>query len=149
MTFRTATPADLPGIFTVRLAVRENRLSDPGKITHELCRQMMMERGRGWVCDCEGQITGFAIVDLLENNIWALFVFPGFEGKGIGRQLHQLMLEWAFSQAGVEQLWLTTDRGTRAEGFYRKMGWTATGVNELGEVRFEMNKSHFLNFTPQ
>jgi GNAT superfamily N-acetyltransferase len=43
------------------------------------------ERGKGWVAETEDQIVGFSIIDLKENNIWALFVHPDFENKGIGR----------------------------------------------------------------
>jgi hypothetical protein len=31
-------------------------------------------RGRGWVCEIDGQVVGFAIADLVDNNIWALFI---------------------------------------------------------------------------
>ena len=39
-------------------------------------------RGKAWVCEISSQIVGFAIVDLKENNIWALFIDPKFEKKG-------------------------------------------------------------------
>lgn len=46
----------------------------------------------------EDQIVGFSIADLKENNIWALFVHPDFENLGIGRKLHDIMLDWYFEQ---------------------------------------------------
>jgi GNAT superfamily N-acetyltransferase len=83
------------------------------------------------------QVVGFAIVDLQEHNVWALFLNPAYEGKGIGKQLHNLMLDWYFQQT-QETLWLGTDPGTRAETFYRKQGWTEAGIHNRKEVRFEM-----------
>lgn len=142
MQFRHAQFSDIPQIMCVRLAVRENILSDPSKVTAEDCRAMMEERGRGWVCEVDGRIVGFAIVDLVDENVWALFLLPKFERQGIGQQLHDQMLEWAFAQ-GIDRLWLSTDPGTRAEGFYRKMGWENTGMMPSGELRFEMMAGQF------
>jgi tetratricopeptide (TPR) repeat protein len=60
-----------------------------------------------------------------------------FEKKGIGRQLHDSMLEWYFTQTSTT-VWLSTSPGTRAEQFYRKAGWTETGLYGKGELKFEM-----------
>ena len=71
------------------------------------------ERGKGWVCEIENNIVGFAIVDLKENNIWALFVQPEFENMGIGKKLHTAMLNWYFNQAKKMHGWaqhLTQER---------------------------------------
>ncbi|GAB3540794.1 hypothetical protein GCM10027443_39130 [Pontibacter brevis] len=138
MVFRRATVADIAGMFRVRMAVRENKLSDPALVMHAVCRDMLLERGAGWVCEAEGKVVGFAIVDLTRSNVWALFVDPLFEKKGIGRKLHDLMVSWSFA-AGQPKLWLTTDPGTRAEAFYRKAGWVETGIEQNGEVRFKLN----------
>lgn len=137
MTIRTATIHDIPQIQVVRNAVTENTLSDPGLVTDEDCALFITERGKGWVCEIDHQIVGFAIVDLRENNIWALFLDPNFEGKGIGRQLHQTMLDWYFSQTKAT-VWLGTAFNTRAEQFYRKAGWTEVGMHGTKEIKFEM-----------
>lgn len=94
-------------------------------------------RGRGWLCEVDKEIVGFAIVDLQENSIWALFVKPEFEQKGIGRKLHSAMLDWYFAQP-QSNVWLTTSPSTRAELFYIKSGWSKVGVNTEGEIKFEM-----------
>ncbi len=86
--------------------------------------------------EIDGQIVGFAIVNIRSNNIWALFLDPAHERKGYGRQLHDKMLEWSWSQ-GITQLWLSTEPGTRAQRFYEKAGWKNVGKTEKGEVRFE------------
>ncbi|WP_324371072.1 GNAT family N-acetyltransferase, partial [Pedobacter sp.] len=51
-----------------------------------------MTSGRGWVCEIGSQIVGFSIVDLRERSVWALFVDPAFAEKGIGKELHRLMI---------------------------------------------------------
>lgn len=142
MNFRRATVEDIEGMFVVRMAVLENRLSDPALVTHAACRAMLLEKGAGWVCEVEGRLVGFAIVDLTRSNIWALFVEPPFERKGIGRKLHDLMVTWSFA-AGQSRLWLSTGPGTRAEAFYRKAGWIETGIEQNGEIRFELSSHAF------
>ena len=84
------------------------------------------------------QVVGFAIVGLSQRNVWALFVDPAYEGKGIGRQLHDIMLEWYFDQTN-ETIWLGTGSNTRAETFYRVAGWRETGRRPNGEIKFELS----------
>ncbi|GHA70094.1 GNAT family N-acetyltransferase [Pontibacter akesuensis] len=138
MEFRIATAADIPGMSRVRFAVQENQLSDPSLVTPENYREMIGEKGAGWVCAVAGEVVGFSIVDLTEANVWALFVDPTYAGRGIGRKLHDEMLAWSLAQ-GQQHLWLSTDSGTRAEAFYRKAGWQQTGTAPNGEVRFELS----------
>jgi len=133
---RTALPSDIPQIQIVRNAVRENRLSNPALVTDADCLDFITRRGKGWVYEIDERIVGFAIADLLEENIWALFVHPDFEGQGIGKALHDTMLDWYFDQ-GKTNVWLSTAPGTRAEVFYEKAGWRRNGMQE-NEVRFEM-----------
>ncbi|AIZ64306.1 GCN5 family acetyltransferase [Hymenobacter sp. DG25B] len=137
MIFREAQVDDIPQMMVVRLAVRENRLSDPTRVTAPHYVEYLTQRGQGWVCAVENQVVGFAIADLQDHNIWALFVHPDFDGRGIGKQLHQLMLDWYFRQT-TETVWLSTAPSTRAEEFYRRQGWQETGRTRSGEVRFEM-----------
>ena len=114
-------------------------LSDPAIVTYQDYVDFISERGKGWICEISGKIVGFAIVDLVDHNVWALFVLPGYERMGIGKRLHDLMLDWYFSKTST-MLWLGTAPGTRAENFYRKAGWRETGVHGKGEIKFEMNK---------
>jgi GNAT superfamily N-acetyltransferase len=137
MTFREATPSDIPQLQFVRHSVKENILSDPTLVTDAHCALYLTGRGKGWVCEHDGQIVGFAIVDLQEHNVWALFLRPEYEGQGIGKYLHQLMLDWYFRQT-KQTLWLGTDPGTRAEQFYRKQGWREVGIHAGSELKFEM-----------
>jgi GNAT superfamily N-acetyltransferase len=138
MIFREASISDIPQIQIVRNSVKENMLSNPALVTDSDCEDFISRRGKGWVCEIDSQIIGFSIVGLVENNIWALFVHPGFEGKGIGRKLHVLMMDWYFLQT-QKPVWLGTAPDTRAELFYRKAGWISNGTVNKGEVKFEMD----------
>ena len=76
MIYRKATTDDIPQIQIVRNSVKENQLSDPNLITDELVKKFITERGTGFVCEIDDTIVGFAIVDFIENNVWALFLLP-------------------------------------------------------------------------
>ena len=96
MIFREAKIEDIKHIQIVRNSVTENTLSNPDIVTDNDCIEFLTVRGKGWVCEVENQIVEFSIVDLKNNNIWALFLQPEFEGKRIGRKLHDIMLDWYF-----------------------------------------------------
>lgn len=136
---KEATPSDVASMQVVRLAVRENILSDPSKVTDEDVLDYITRRGKGWIYKTDSEVVGFAIADLVDHNIWALFLLPAFEGKGIGRQLHDTMLQWYFEQTD-HQVWLSTEQGTRAEQFYTKAGWKNMGAYGTTEIKFEMTK---------
>lgn len=137
MTIREAHIEDVEQIQFIRNVVKENMLSDPGLVTDQDCAEYMFQRGKGWVCEIDNQIVGFSIVDLKENNVWALFVHPDFDKRGIGRELHNIMLNWYFEQT-THNLWLGTAPGTRAETFYRMSGWNDIGMHGTKEIKFEM-----------
>ncbi len=142
MKIRVAEIKDIPQIQVVRNLVKENRLSDPALVPDSDVEDYITRRGRGWVYEINEQIIGFAIADLLDNNIWALFVHPGFEKLGIGKKLHDEMMNWYFSQTD-KTVWLGTSPKTRAELFYRKAGWKEVGVHAKGEIKFEMTKDEW------
>lgn len=143
MIIREAKINDIEQIQIVRNSVKENTLSDPNLVTDEDCTEFMTVRGKGWVCEIDNRIVGFAIVDLKENNIWALFLDPRFEKKGIGLQLHKIMLDWYFTQT-KKTIWLGTAFNTRAERFYRKAGWTEVGLHGTKEIKFEMTLNDWI-----
>ncbi len=138
MIIRQAFTADIAGIQLVRNNVKENTLSDPALVPDQDVEDYINRRGRGWVALVEDRIVGFSIVSVIDKNIWALFMLPGYEAKGIGKQLHDTMLNWYFEQT-QEGLWLSTSPGTRAETFYRKAGWVVTGIYGKDELKFEMS----------
>ena len=137
MNFRQAIPEDIPQIQIVRNSVKENHLSNPNLIPDELVEEFITKRGKGFVCEIDKKIVGFSIVDFVENNVWALFLLPDFEGKRIGKKLHQLMLDEYFSKT-KETIWLSTEANSRAEIFYKKQGWKNAGFHG-NEVKFEMS----------
>ena len=138
---RACTLDDIAAMHVLRMAVRENALSDPNRVTPDHYRERL-RRGRGWVCEDDGRIVAFGISDADERNIWALFVAPGYEGRGIGRALLDAMTEWLFAE-GSEPVWLTTGEHTRAARFYRDAGWVEKGRTPGGEIRFERSAREF------
>lgn len=132
---REARIEDIPQIQRVRNSVKENILSDPSLVSDADCEEYITKRGKGWVYEVEERIVAFAIVDLREHNVWALFVDPAFEKRGIGKQLHDIMMTWYFEQS-KETCWLSTALGTRAEQFYRKAGWQEDGMYSAKEIKF-------------
>ena len=137
MNFRQAIPEDIPQIQIVRNSVKENQLSNPNLIPDDLVEEFITKRGKGFVCEIDDIIVGFSIVNFVENNVWALFLLPEFEGKGIGKKIHQLMLDEYFSKT-KETIWLSTEANSRAETFYKKQGWKNAGFHG-NEVKFEMS----------
>ena len=144
MIIREAKIEDIKQIQIVRTSVTENTSSNPNLVTDEACEEFITKRGKGQVCEIDAQIVGFAIADLKENNVWALFLDPKFEKKGIGQQLHNTMLDWYFKQT-EEKIWLGTAFNTRAEQFYRKAGWTEVGTHGTKEIKFEMSYIEWTN----
>ena len=135
--YREAKPADIAQIQVVRNSVKENALSDSGLVTDKDCENYLLHRGKVWICETDGRVVGFAIADLVDHNVWALFVHPDFDKRGIGKRLHDDMLDWYFSQTD-STIWLGTAPNTRAENFYRKAGWKEAGIHGKGEIKFEM-----------
>jgi len=144
MLFREAFIADIGQIQIVRNSVTENVLSNPALVTDNDCEAYITERGKGWVCEINGQIVGFSIADLAGHNIWALFVHPQFEALGIGKKLHDIMLDWYFAQTN-QTVWLGTSFNTRAEKFYRLQGWQEAGIHGSDEIKFEMAADKWLS----
>jgi GNAT superfamily N-acetyltransferase len=142
MNIRVAEIGDIYQIQVVRNLVKENRLSDPAFVPDSDVEDYITRRGKGWVYEIDGEVVGFAIADLVDNNIWALFIHPDFERIGIGKKLHDKMMNWYFSQTD-KTVWLGTSPKTRAESFYRKAGWKEVGVHGKGEIKFEMTKDEW------
>ena len=139
MHFRKAAIEDIPQMHAVRMAVKENRLSNPLLVTETAYIPYLTMLGKGWVCETKDNgIVGFGIIDTDKHNIWALFIQPGFEEKGIGSKLHTLMLNWYF-RTHRTNLWLSTAFNTRAAVFYRTKGWKESGKHSETEIKFEMS----------
>ena len=103
------------------MAVRENVLSNRTAVTVAATAAYITGPGRGWVAEADGAIIGFSIANR-SGLIWALFVRPGWDGRGIGTRLLADCIGW-LRGIGVAEAFLDTGPGTRAEGFYRHAGW--------------------------
>ncbi|HYP34231.1 MAG TPA: GNAT family N-acetyltransferase [Burkholderiaceae bacterium] len=139
LALRRATVADIPAMSRIRLAVRENRLSDPARITEEMYRDYLDALGRGWVAELDGAVIGFSGADRGDGSIWALFVDPAHEGLGAGKRLLRLAVDWLF-EIGFEEVWLGTQPGTRADGFYAAQGWVQEGMKDDVEVWYRLRR---------
>lgn len=144
MILREAIKDDIPQMHLVRISVKENQLSNPDLISSKDYEEYLFTRGKGWVIEIDHLIIGFAIVDLIDNNVWALFVHPEYEGRGFGAMLHNKMMDWYFNKT-TETIWLSTTPDTKAEQFYKKKGWEQKGLQPNGEARFEMSSENWKN----
>lgn len=138
---RTADVKDVADIFKIRISVNENKatmayLAKCG-ITPESLPAMLTGRKRGWVAEIDGVTRAFAMADADSATVFALFVEPGFERQGIGRNLMEEVEKW-LAGMGCQQIWLETDRNrlVRANGFYRHIGWIESNLQPDGQVKF-------------
>ena len=81
---RQATERDVRAMNRLRLQVHENMLSDPNFVTEAMTADAISASGRGWVYEQDRKILGFSIALHRDPSIWALFVHPDHEGRGIG-----------------------------------------------------------------
>ncbi len=138
--FREAKIEDIPALSEIRLSVTENVLSDPRKVTPEICADYLSVSGKGWLCEIDQEVVGFSVASLPDASIWALFVKPGYEGRGIGTRLLKLATGWLFSM-GVSTIRLSTDPNTRADRMYESQGWKRGEIKSDGEVSYLLDNS--------
>jgi GNAT superfamily N-acetyltransferase len=134
MRFLEITPDDVPALFDVRVATRENRLSrdelSARGITESAVQQRLAGSFRGWLCACDGRVVGFAMGDGSTGELEVIAVLPEYEGRGVGRGLLERVERWLRS-VGWNELWLLTDPDVslRAYRFYRAAGWLDAGLD--------------------
>lgn len=139
--YRPISLSDLPALFSIRTATRENRFTlgelRTAGITEASVTAMLEETHSGWLCEEEGRALGFAMVDESTGELWVIAVIPEAEGRGIGSELLRRGEE-RLRALGHRVLWLYTsvDPALRAYGFYITHGWEEAGV-ENGELRME------------
>lgn len=129
VTFRQANSFDIPAMSKIRLAVRENALSNPDRITTQMYEDYLQLLGRGWVAEIDGEVVGFSCADKTNSSIWALFISPSHEGKGLAKRLLNLATGWLFEQRKT-LVRLSTGADTRADRFYDLQGWTRERVED-------------------
>jgi GNAT superfamily N-acetyltransferase len=135
---RKATRADYPRISEIRFSVRENRLSNLVSIGPAV--DWLFDNSTFWVWEEDGAIQGFSAADPRDGSIFALFVHPSYQRRGIGRDLLPLACN-VLKESGHTVATLTTEAATRAESFYRTDGWTEIGRKEDGQIIFQKSLS--------
>ncbi|WP_455844202.1 N-acetyltransferase family protein [Pantoea agglomerans] len=125
MYVRTARLSDIEGMFDVRTSVIENHLSREEMrqmgITEGVVGDMIEKSLCAWVATENNKIIGFSMILPDEGCLFAAFVLPEYEGKGIGRRLVTLAEQELFQHHEIA--WLETDKNSRAAKFYMQLGW--------------------------
>ena len=103
---------DIPRLFEIRHAVKENKLASPDAVTVADC-EWFIDNSTFWLWMENGDIQGFSAADPRDGSIFALFVHPAYEGRGIGQRLLPLACQ-TLKAAGYQTATLTTGPSTRA-----------------------------------
>jgi GNAT superfamily N-acetyltransferase len=134
--YRVARVEDIAATMAIRNAATENKLVS-SVIGADEYRVAFTDEGRGFVGEADGEIVGFVCGRPVHRDIWALFVADRWWGQGVGSALMDHIEPWMFA-AGVQEIVLSTEVGTRAERFYERRGWRRDGLTEGGEARFRL-----------
>ena len=143
---RLAGPADIPALFSIRTAVRENhldlvQLAERGVTPDSVAAMLGDSKARTWVVEDRGEPLAFIMANARDGSVSALFVRPDAEGRGYGGKLLRAAEEWLFA-SGWEAIWLNTgkEEQNRAHRFYRGAGWNLAGPADHGDVRYEKRR---------
>ncbi|MGH8180877.1 MAG: GNAT family N-acetyltransferase [Steroidobacteraceae bacterium] len=81
-----------------------------------------------WECLHDSQAVGHCTGNLASGEILGLSVLPSHRGQGVGRKQLSLAVD-CLRAAGANRIWLAApaDPAHGAYGFYRALGWVATG----------------------
>ncbi len=71
------------------------------------------------VAEMDNIVSGFGTLDVAKSSIHAVYVYPGYEGKGIGKMLLAELIEEARRQKLTE---LSCHASLNAQRFYEKAG---------------------------
>ena len=92
------------------------------------------DNGHYLVAETEGQIVGHGMLDPLPPAAvrhvvhLTLAVHPGWQGKGVGRELLGGLIAWAKAAPAVEKIELNVrSSNAAAQALYRKLGFTEVG----------------------
>ena len=142
MNLRSASVDDVEALFDIRCSVRENHqsreeLAALGIVPATIAEMITSGDYLTFIADEQGWPAGFAMAQISEGYVFACFVKPEFERRGIGRALMN-GLEDGLRRAGLKEAWLLTgaDQKLRAVGFYRHLGWREGGFLDDGQIRF-------------
>ena len=90
-----------------------------------------------WAFEPGGVAAAFSMAKGDEQTIFAVFVRPRYEGRGLGSAVLSAAEEWLWL-SGADEIWLTTgvEPGIRAHGFYARCGWHRTDKLLRGDVKY-------------
>jgi GNAT superfamily N-acetyltransferase len=75
---------------------------------------VMEKCGRIWIYEVEGQPLGFSAADKRTSSIWALFVLPAWEKRGVGKQLLREAVQWLWSRELFDMTYFSYRLNNRA-----------------------------------
>lgn len=138
---RTAQLSDIDGMFDVRTSVIENHLSREEMrqmgITEIVVADMIENNHCAWVATENDKIIGFSMILPDEGCLFAAFVLPEYEGRGVGRRLVVLAEQELFKHHEIA--WLETDKNSRAANFMQ-LGWgNKTNINGT-DIKLEKHR---------
>ncbi len=94
-----------------------------------------------WIAEVQGKPVAFSMVDLAEGEVFAMFVLPAYENRGLGRLL-MAVAEQALFEHHEEISLITDGRGdVRANGFYQRLGWSVIDDVDGDDVRYQKRRA--------
>lgn len=142
---RLATQDDIDTLFAIRTSVVQNHLTRKQMaelgITPQVLADSIREAPCAWIAEVDGQPAAFSMVDLTEGEVFAMFVLPAYENRGLARQLMAVAEAALFEHH--DTLYLITDGRDeiRANGFYQHLGWSVAGRVDGDDVRYEKRRA--------
>ncbi|KAA8673661.1 GNAT family N-acetyltransferase [Pantoea dispersa] len=129
-------------MFHVRISVIENHLSREEMrrigITENVVADLIEKSRCAWVATDDEKIIGFSMILPDEGCLFAAFVLPEYEGRGIDRRLVELAENELFRHHEIA--WLETDKQSRAAKFYIQLGWgNKIDINDT-DIRLEKHR---------
>ncbi|MDN2712669.1 GNAT family N-acetyltransferase [Janthinobacterium sp. SUN118] len=136
ITFHAANADDAAAFIELRGKTRQNavsqeRLAEVGITADSWAEMMRSGNLPGHVCHRDGQLAGYCFGDRDTGEIVVLALLPDCEGLGIGKTLLARVMAELRAQ-GHARLFLgcSNDPSSRSYGFYRYLGWKATGETD-------------------
>ena len=127
MKYREILEKDLDELLLVRSSTDENRLTieelNHLGINSKTTGEKMKQDLRGWLCEADNKIVGFAMGFAKTAEMWVIAVLPEYTKRGIGKKLLAYVENYLFKTN--DEIWLTTDIDPklRAYSFYKSNGW--------------------------
>ena len=94
-----------------------------------------IEAGKVFVAEYDGEIAGFAQIDIPTGEVGSIYVSPEYAGRGIGSEM-MIFVEDLASSHGVNSLFLRAS--LNAVPFYKKAGFV-----EEGEIVHQLDSTEF------